>query len=131
MENKGKRQQNRVTNKMRGRAVAVLCAISLCVCVITGKMVNVQIINYEEYKAKASSIQLRDTKISPKRGTIYDANMKVLAQSATVWTVFVSPAESEEEQHDRIAEKLEEILGAERDKTLEKLKKTGSYYEVI
>ncbi|MEG0092055.1 MAG: penicillin-binding transpeptidase domain-containing protein, partial [Oscillospiraceae bacterium] len=94
-------------------------------------MVDIQILNYEKYKAEASSIQLRDTKISAKRGTIYDANMKVLAQSATVWTVTVSPADSEEEQHPRIAQRLSEILEVSEEKILQKLQKTGSYYEVI
>ena len=116
---------------MSKRANLVMLFIFFGIACIVYNMVNVQIVNYEEYKVKASSIQLRDTKISPKRGTIYDRNMKVLAQSATVWTVFVSPAESDETQHTRIAEKLEEILGADRERTLEKLKKTSSYYEII
>ena len=36
--------------------------------------------------------QLRDTTISAQRGTIYDRNMKPLAQSATVWKVVLAPA---------------------------------------
>ena len=131
MDNRTGKVQTRVTNSMRLRALWLIGIFFVCVSFIVINMVNIQIINYEDYKAKASSIQLRDTKISPKRGTIYDANMKVLAQSATVWTVFVSPAESDEEQHQRIAEKLEEILGADPQKTLAKLEKTSSYYEVI
>ena len=39
----------------------------------------------------AVSQQLKDTKISAERGTIYDCNMKPLAQSATVWTVALEP----------------------------------------
>ena len=131
MDNRPKKVQNKVTNSMRLRGIFVAGCFFLFVALIVGNMFNIQIINYENYKAKASSIQLRDTKISPKRGTIYDSNMKVLAQSATVWTVFVSPAESDEEQHQRIAEKLEDILGADKDRTLEKLQKHSSYYEVI
>ncbi|MBE6895145.1 MAG: hypothetical protein E7483_06060, partial [Ruminococcaceae bacterium] len=131
MKEKPTRNSNRVTRNMRMKAAVVVLAFFVFAGFITSNMVKVQLINYEEYKAKASSIQLRDTKISPKRGTIYDRNMKVLAQSATVWTVFVSPAESDSEQHGRIAEKLEEILGADREKTLAKLQKTGSYYEII
>jgi len=131
LNEKHKKNQNRVTKKMRNRGLFVIACFFAFVMCIVYNMVNVQLVNYEEYKAKASSIQLRDTKISPKRGTIYDRNMKVLAQSATVWTVFVSPAESDEEQHARIAEKLEEILDADRERTLEKLKKTSSYYEII
>ena len=131
MDGKQRKAQNKVTNSMRKRALFIVACFAAFVLLITANMVDVQIVNYENYKAKASSIQLRDTKISPKRGTIYDANMKVLAQSATVWTVFVSPAESDEEQHDRIAEKLEEILGADRERTLKKLQNYKSYYEVI
>ena len=131
MDNRPKKVQSKVTNSMRLRAFFITCCFLGFVALIVANMVNIQIINYESYKAKASSIQLRDTKISPKRGTIYDANMKVLAQSATVWTVFVSPAESDEEQHDRIAEKLEEILGADKERTLKKLQNHNSYYEVI
>ena len=131
MDNRPKKVQSKVTNSMRLRAIFITCCFLGFVALIVANMVNIQIINYESYKAKASSIQLRDTKISPKRGTIYDANMKVLAQSATVWTVFVSPAESDEEQHDRIAEKLEEILGADKERTLKKLQNHNSYYEVI
>lgn len=131
MDNRPKKAQSKVTNSMRMRALFITCCFLGFVALIVGNMVNIQIINYEDYKAKASSIQLRDTKISPKRGTIYDANMKVLAQSATVWTVFVSPAESDDDQHYRIAEKLEEILGADKERTLTKLQNHNSYYEVI
>jgi len=131
LDNRPKKAQSKVTNSMRMRALFITCCFLGFVALIVGNMVNIQIINYEDYKAKASSIQLRDTKISPKRGTIYDANMKVLAQSATVWTVFVSPAESDDDQHYRIAEKLEEILGADKERTLTKLQNHNSYYEVI
>lgn len=131
MKENRKKAQTRVTNEMRKRVLFVaVCFFAFC-CLIVGNMFNIQVLNYEEYKAKASSIQLRDTEISPKRGTIYDRNMKVLAQSATVWTVFVSPAESEPEQHERIAEKLSELLDVSYDGIIEKLGKTKSYYQVI
>ncbi len=131
MKENRKRAQTRVTNQMRKRALVVMaCFFAFC-CLIAGNMFNIQVLNYETYKAKASSIQLRDTAISPKRGTIYDRNMKVLAQSATVWTVFVSPAESKDEQNHRVAEKLSEILDVSYDGIIEKLGKTKSYYQVI
>ena len=131
MNEKHKRAQTRVTKSMGLRALVVACFFLAFCLWITWNMVNVQIINYETYKSKASSIQLRDTAISPKRGTIYDSNMKVLAQSATVWTVFVSPAESDKDQHARIAEKLSQLLEVDYDAIIEKLGKTQSYYQVI
>jgi len=126
-----RKSQTKVTNNMRKRAIFVMvCFFAFC-CVIVFNMFNIQVVNYEQYKAKASSIQLRDTAISPKRGTIYDRNMKVLAQSATVWTVFVSPAESDPDQHARIAEKLSELLDVDYDAVITKLGKKQSYYQVI
>lgn len=131
MKEKPRKPQNRVTNEMKSKAIVVTSVFLVAVMFIVYNMVDTQIIRYEEYQSKASSNQLQDTKISAKRGTIYDANMKVLSQSATVWTVFVSPAESKEDQHTRIAQRLGEILEVDSENILAKLKKTGSYYEII
>lgn len=49
------------------------------------------IVRGEELAQKAESQQLKDTEISAMRGTIYDANGNVLAQSASVWNVFIDP----------------------------------------
>ena len=131
MKENRRKSQTKVTKSMKERAIVIMvCFFVFCLWIVCN-MVDIQIINYEEYKAKASSIQLRDTKISPQRGTIYDRNMKVLAQSATVWTVFVSPAESDPDQHQRIAEKLSEILEVDYDAVITKLGKKESYYQVI
>lgn len=131
-KNTQKRGQSQVTNSIKFRAMLICAAfVFIGFGAVTYNMFQVQIIKHEEYKAKASSIQLRDTDISSKRGTIYDANMKVLAQSATVWTVYVSPAETKKEQHEFIAQGLSEILEVEKETVLKKLAKTSSYYEVI
>ncbi len=45
------------------------------------------------YSDKAYNQQLSSEKIKANRGTIYDRNMVPLAQSATVWTVSLSPNE--------------------------------------
>lgn len=49
------------------------------------------IVRGEELAQKAESQQLKDAEISAMRGTIYDANGNVLAQSASVWNVFIDP----------------------------------------
>ncbi|MEG2192852.1 MAG: penicillin-binding transpeptidase domain-containing protein, partial [Oscillospiraceae bacterium] len=132
MENNQKRPHSAVTNQIRVRAIIVAAVfVVLGFGTIAVNMFNIQILQYEKYKVEASNIQLRDTEISAKRGTIYDSKMKVLAQSATVWTVFVSPAESVESQHQLIADSLGGILEVDPEKILTKLKKTNSYYEVI
>ncbi len=52
---------------------------------------NICISNYSFYIAKADGRQLRPETIQASRGSIYDRNMNVIAQSATVWDIVLSP----------------------------------------
>lgn len=89
------------------------------------------IIKGEELQKKAYSQQLRDTTISAKRGTIYDTNGKILAQSATVWQVVLSPNNFKtDEQRTFVAQKLSAILGIEQKDVYEKTKEKN-YYSVV
>ena len=60
--------------------------------VIIGRLVQLQVVQGEDLQKRAVDQQLKDTTISAQRGTIFDCNMKPLAQSATVWTVVLEPA---------------------------------------
>lgn len=51
-----------------------------------------QVVRGEELSNIALDQSLRSTTLSAMRGTIYDATGKVLAQSASVWTVVLEPA---------------------------------------
>lgn len=122
--------QTGVTNKMRRNTIFLCLGVALCFFVVAANMFRIQILNYEENKAEATAIQLREMELSPNRGTIYDANGKILAQSATVWTISVSPKESKAEQHQLIAKGLGEILDVDPNTILEKLGK-NNYYQLI
>lgn len=75
--------------------------------------------------------QLKDTTIPAKRGTIYDANGKVLAESASVWQVVMAPIYFKtDEQRKAAAEGLSEILGLDYDNIYEKTTQE-SYYVVV
>ncbi|MEG2633975.1 MAG: penicillin-binding transpeptidase domain-containing protein, partial [Oscillospiraceae bacterium] len=91
----------------------MLITVGLIVCgfsIVIVSLANISLVNHDKYSSMASGQQLRDTVVSAPRGTIYDANMNVLAQSATVWTVALSPMDIEEEDFDTIARGLSEIL---------------------
>lgn len=91
-----------------------------------------QVYASEEYQQKALDQQLRVTQLTPKRGSIYDRNMTILARSATVWTITLSPANiKSEEQKSLIAENLSRILDVAYDQIIEKANKTASYYQII
>ena len=87
------KNQTAVTKDIKTKALLISACFVLFALIVCGNMFRIQIVNYEQYKTAATEVQLRETELSARRGTIYDANMKVLAQSATVWTVFVSPKE--------------------------------------
>lgn len=80
------------TNSMRKKLWGVVFILIIAMTVyICSNLVDTAIINAESFRAKANAQQLRRFTINANRGTIFDANGKILAQSKTVWTIVVSP----------------------------------------
>ena len=75
--------------------------------------------------------QTRDTIITPKRGVIYDTNMKELAVSATAETVYIAPVDIKEEQEEAVAKALSETLALDYETVLGKTKNKKSYYQAV
>lgn len=89
------------------------------------------IVQSSELQEDAVDQQLSDTTVSAKRGTIYDANGKALAESASVWQVVMAPAYFEEdEQRVFAATELSRILGLEYEDLYEKTQQ-HSYYVTV
>jgi stage V sporulation protein D (sporulation-specific penicillin-binding protein) len=101
--------------------------------VLAVRLYQVQIIGHDEYEEKAVEQQVRETKVTAARGTIFDTNGKVLAMSASVETVFISPKETlnNKEDKDLIAAGLSEILGVDKETIMKKFEKTNSKYETV
>ena len=121
--------------KIRKKAIGLMCGL-----LIVGfgaaamSLVHWQIINGEELSAKAMEQSLRSTGLPAMRGTIYDATgTKVLAQSASVWTVVLEPHYLAEDDNLRrkVANGLSEILGLDAAELYERTGEVGSYYDVI
>ena len=74
------------------RGFGALIIIAILALAIIGRLAYLQLVKGDEYTAKAESQQLGDNEIKASRGTIYDANMNVLAQSASVWSVYINPS---------------------------------------
>ncbi|NBI08991.1 PASTA domain-containing protein [Colidextribacter sp. OB.20] len=55
------------------------------------KLWDIAIVHHEEYQQKASDQQTLDFTISASRGNIYDRNNNVMAMSATVYKLILSP----------------------------------------
>lgn len=135
-----KRNRNRNKRKVhlhRGYLILILLLLLgfFSTIIRTG---YITVVKGDEYRKKAESIQLMDSSISPMRGTIYDSNMNILAQSASVWCVYINPSKltgkTDEiimQRRTEIAENLSLILGVSVESIMSKLEKTQTGYQRI
>ena len=74
------------------------------------KLYDIAIVHHDEYQKKASDQQSLDYVISAQRGNIYDRNGNVMAMSATVYKLILSPRElvSTVSDKDEAGNKLED-----------------------
>jgi len=99
----------------------------------------------EYYRAIANKQHLTSYTINANRGTIYDRNGNILAQSTTVWDVIINPVQIREvdakvedgkegelndEKIELIAENLANILGLNEEELLDKIYNSESKYFV-
>lgn len=111
------------STKKRIRMMAIMFMVGVTVLVL--KLVWIQFVRGGEYKTMAAQQQTRDSTITAKRGTIYDRNMKVLAQSATSERVIIDPKEiADKENSAEVIKALKKILGCDRDDLKKKLART-------
>ncbi len=123
----------RPTQQMWKRAMVVLVGVVfLAFAVIVVQLALLQIVQTEDWQRRATEQQMSDSIISPNRGTIYDSNMEILAQSMQVWTVIMDPNNIEdEEERLLIADELSRLLEVDRDTLYKKASRTDSQYEVV
>ncbi len=120
------------TKRMALRSHIAFFAFCGFLLLLIGNLFWLQIINGEEYRLKAERNQLSDTIVSANRGTIYDSNMKVLAQSASAWLVYINPSKIEtEEQKTMLADYFVENFELDRETVEKKLNRNKSGYEKI
>jgi len=134
MDNKKKKPMNAPNSMMLRRTLVlmIVCGIA-AFSVLGGRLFYLQVIMHDEYESAAIEQQVRETTITPNRGTIYDRNMKILAMSASVDTIYISPIEIVKygEDPQLIARGLSEILGIDYYKILELTEDTKSWYKTV
>lgn len=83
-----------------GRSKRLIFRRTVCLMVLCGtflfvplfwKLWDVAILHHEEYQKQATGQQTLDLSVSASRGDIYDQNGNVLAMSATVYNLILSP----------------------------------------
>ncbi len=115
--------------RKRTSVTAKIVAFSMLVLVL--RLANWQFVRGSEMQKNAIEQQTMDSIVTSKRGVIYDRNGKVLAQSVSVQTVTVSPAEvKKSKKADKTAKKLASLLDMDEDDIKEKITK-NSMYEIV
>ncbi len=129
---KGKIQRANRLILSRTLILLIVCGV-VAFMVLAIKLFQIQIVQHDEYESLAINQQVRETTITASRGTIYDRNGEVLAMSASVESVYVSPVEiaTYEEDAQLIATRLAEILDVDADWVYQKTQNQGSWYETI
>ena len=121
-------------NKQGIRRLAILAfIIAFLFSLDAFRVFYISTVKGDEYAAKAESQQLSDLEIEAKRGSIYDSDGNVLAQSATTWNIFLDPLNITDGKRDTVVNGLAEILkldDKEKAELLEKSKK-NTHYAVI
>ena len=114
--------------KMRKRCLISFLAIGGAFIFLVGKIGYWQFVRGEEMKDKATAQQTRTSAFTANRGTIYDRNGNVLAESASVDTVVCNPKQIQSDDAvDVVSEKLSEILDMDREKIYSLVTKDKGY----
>lgn len=71
----------------RGRQIVILTAIVGFSVFVGYNLLKFTVLDGDMWRQRANSQQMREVSIMANRGTIYDANGTVLAQSSTVWNI--------------------------------------------
>lgn len=127
-------------NKSMIKRIYAICAILFaCVLGLVGsRLVYIMLVDSDFYQEKAAKQQLYDTEIAAERGDIVDRNGEILATSAQVWTVYITPnsfksvtdvAELNAIKNE-IATNLSEILELDYQTVLDYTNKNSSYVKV-
>lgn len=119
---------------MLRRTLFLMIVCGIVAFIVLGiQLFRLQILQHEEFESMAREQQVRETTLNAARGTIYDRNNKILAASADVSTVFISPAEIAKNNEDPvlIAQGLSDILGVDYGKVLEMTQDTKSWYKTV
>lgn len=156
--NRSNRTSNKVISKINRKKEAmnkpvsskklfyVVICVSILLLILIIRIAYFQFIKGGDLRESASRQQTTSRIISPNRGTIYDKNGKILAQSASVDTITINPsriknnvkAETKEEKEqkvnelqERISKALSEIFELDYNIVLEQVKSDSSVETII
>ena len=79
--------------KVHARLLILAGVALLWMLAVFGRVTYLQLFRHSDYLARAMRQQRRTIEITPKRGIIFDRNMRPLAMSVPVQSAFAVPSE--------------------------------------
>jgi cell division protein FtsI (penicillin-binding protein 3) len=77
----------------------VICGFFLIwVCAISGRLFWIQIVRHKEFVERAEKQQQRTFDVAPRRGILYDRNMRELAMTVLVDSIYADPSQISDKQ---------------------------------
>ena len=124
--------KGRVKKITERRILAVFILFFIFASYLMFNIVQLAHLKYDYYKQKTYDQVTTSTTLKAKRGNIYDSNMNILAESNTVWRIFVTTrdikAAEKEDGRDYsriIADGLAEILSLNSETIYDKIQNTS------
>ena len=123
-------RQSNISRKKRMR-IMILVSFGICLGLIM-RIGHIQFVRGAELQAMAHAQQTLNRRISPRRGTIWDATgQNVLAMSASSETVTVNPRNIPREQREKVARAMAEIFDLDYETVLQRLNRNSAIETIV
>ncbi len=125
----------KISGRNKKRIIVTFGLMCVIILLLAFRLAWIQVVKAEEYSEIATEQQTSDIPLEAKRGSVYDTNGKVLATSATCYTVWVRPSQLKENYKDaqqikEISSNLAVILDMKAEDVEEKLTKEEALVKV-
>ena len=122
----------RTSLSARRAVLGLYIVLAVFVVGLIGRLGYLTVIKGDEYRRLAEDQQYNDSVLSSLRGTIYDSEMNVLAQTASVWRIQINPSKIEDdEEMGVVVDGLSSILELDAVKLREKIERNIKYGYLI
>ena len=117
--------------KIKQKLVILFLIMVVIFLALAFRLFQVQILDGDEYAAKAARQQTRDDTLQAQRGKIRDSSGLVLAQSGTSYRVLVNPQVISESERSRISIEVSDILGLDYNYVYERVSRVEKQQIVL
>ncbi len=88
----------RLTPLKRARFWLICLFFLLWACAISGRLFWLQVVRHQEFVERAKKQQQRTFEVAPRRGILYDRNLRELAMTVQVDSIYAVPTEIDDKQ---------------------------------